>query len=318
MKRPKLSDVMWGLTLLVEVVALIGVSEYLKSMESSQLTDLHFLFTFDGLVTIGLTVGAAVPVLIMMMFSFRFAAQETCIEKFEKKQTVDTFPAVDMAKSSIRVVSNKLMQMDGKIMFLTEKVDQQPVLKPSVFGVSSILEKNYDKTKSVKQNFYEILLYFTLYNGLQIPINIFDMHIRLYHSSAGRLAQPATIGYTERYRVDLYSDNSILRGGRIYRVGSAELCAFMLAFEAGFYDEAENVMAVFGVDIEYSFFEDGQPKKAVIPSDCIYFVQYIKGVLYIKGLNRKLIDEGLKDKSKLKRVMYKCLNDIFIKHTSPV
>jgi len=237
--------------------------------------------------------------------------------KFGEKLRDDTLPAIDMAKSSVRIIQGSARQVAGTVVFLTENVKYSPKEETLAVDVPGILAKNYDETKNMNKSFFDIDIYFSLHNGTEVPINIFDMHTRLYHASAGRLAQPASILYVERYLVVLCSDNSILKNGLVYRADPGDVCPFMLAFEAGFYDEADNAMAVFGIDVEYSSVaENGQTQKHVIPSDCIYILQYIDDALHIKELDRDSIDIGLKSKSKSVRVLYKSLEAAYIKHTS--
>lgn len=183
---------------------------------------------------------------------------------------------------------------------------------PTEYQVASA---GYISSLCPQKALYEIVITFSLHNHTNETIRLYDMHTRLYHSKTYKKPY-LSIGYIQRYRVDLLSDNSILENGIIFEIPPGAAAYIDLATEVSFYGESEATVLVFGLEADVEAALKGQGFSGYrIPSEKIYAIHYMgknNDNTWIKEFDGAEIQTAI---IKKKKPLYTEIMKIWEKHT---
>lgn len=241
-------------------------------------------------------------------------------------------PQASFSKSKIDILADAKNSSGEGISFVTERITITPITQANVSGNICVISDGNESDQRSRSGLFEIHVFFSVHNWSHKIMNLYDVHARLYHVSAGYA--PLTIGYVSRYRVDLSSDNSILSSGAVFRAEHGSSIYVELVFETGFYDDTGTTLAVFGLDVDFELSSPEGVSKWRIPSDKIYTVQhwgppYGDGSrVHVQDMDAEYISAGYeREKHKFLpmpdsaaaqtldyAVIYECLGKMFIQH----
>jgi hypothetical protein len=170
-----------------------------------------------------------------------------------------------------------------------------PIKKAETSPEFNILSSSFIEKKCQQSDKYEIRINFSIQNSTPRTISILDIHAHLYAASAGYY--PLAIGYINRYRIDLYEDNSIFKSGSSIEIEPNSVAYINLAFENSYYGDTGNSLLVFGLYVDFRSEYNGRIHNYRIPSDKIYVIQYFgppsfKRKVYIIPMDKAYIDSG--------------------------
>lgn len=243
-------------------------------------------------------------------------------------------PRKSFSKSKIDLLADSGNSNREGVEFITERITIIPMAQASSMGNSCVISDGDESDQRSRSGLFEIHVFFSVHNWSHKIMNLYDIHARLYHVSAGYA--PARIGYVSRYRVELYSDNSILTSGKVFSAEHGSAVYIELVFETGFYDDTGTTLAVFGLDVDFELSSPEGVSKWRIPSDKIYTLQhwgppYGHGSkVHVQDMNAEYISAGYeREKGKFHAmpdtaaaqtldyaVWYECLGNVFTQHIS--
>lgn len=140
----------------------------------------------------------------------------------------------------------------------------------------------------VDRTTWELHIFFTLYNLQSQEITVYDFHAEEYCQEGSGDYNLALVG---REPVKLFSDNSIIRAGRLYRIPPRGSLSIDLGMKMS--NDGARVTYAFALFVDAHYLADDIGVKKRYPSDSIYVAQ-IPSIKFV-AVNERYVSEKLAD-----------------------